>query len=111
MGLRSRLMRTFRSGRYSDDIAEELQFHLDMDVAEGRAPREARMRLGNRTRIEEDTRAMGIIEWLDSAHQDVRYGVRQLRKTPAMTLAVLVTSTVGIRARASGANSRNAPVV
>ena len=59
---------------------EELQFHLDMDAAGGHDRRQARLRLGNVTRIEEETRAMGIIEWLDSALQDARYGLRQLRR-------------------------------
>ena len=36
---------------------------------------------------------MGIIEWLDSAFQDARYGVRQLRKTPALVLAVVLSLT------------------
>ena len=98
MGLWSRLKRTFRSSRYSADIEEELQFHLDMDVADGRDRREARMRLGSMARIEEETRAMGIIEWLHSALQDARYGVRQLRKTPALMLAVVLSLTIGVGA-------------
>src|SRR5260370_19250492 len=95
MGLWSRLTRTIRGGRHSADIEEELQFHLDMDVADGRYPREARMRLGNVTLLVEATRAMGIIEWLDSALRDARYGLRQVRRTPAFTLAVVLSLTVG----------------
>src|SRR6266851_502248 len=100
MGLWSRLTRTIRGGRHSADIEEELQSHLDMDVADGRYPREARRRLGNVTLIVEETRAMGIIEWLDSALRDARYGLRQVRRTPALTMAVVLSLTVGI-----GANS------
>ena len=98
MGLWSRIRKTFRGDRHSPEIQEELQFHLDMDVAGGRDRREARMRLGNLTRIEEETRAMGIIEWLDSALQDARYGLRQLRKTPALVLAVVLSLTIGMGA-------------
>jgi predicted permease len=43
---------------------------------------------------------MGIIEWLDSALRDARHGLRQLRRTPGLTLAVVLSLTVGI-----GANS------
>ena len=41
---------------------------------------------------------MGIIEWLDSALQDARYGLRQLRKTPALMLAVVLSLTIGVGA-------------
>ena len=83
MGIWSRVTRTFRGDRHSAEIQEELEFHLDMDAAGGHDRREPALRLGNVTRIEEETRAVGIIEWLDSALQDARYGVRQMRRTPA----------------------------
>ena len=98
MGMWSRIRNTLRGGRDSAGVQEELQSHLDMDIAGGHDPREARMRLGNVTRIEEETRSMGIIEWLDSAFQDARYGVRQLRKTPALVLAVVLSLTIGVGA-------------
>jgi hypothetical protein len=41
---------------------------------------------------------MGILEWLDSARHDTRYGVRQLRKTPMLTLAILLSLAVGLGA-------------
>ena len=98
MGLWSRLIRTFRSGRHGAEIDEELQFHLAMDAAEGRDRRDARIRLGNVTRIAEETRAVGIIEWLDSALRDARHGFRQLRKTPLLALAVVLSLTIGVGA-------------
>jgi predicted permease len=98
MGLWSRLRKTFRGDRHSDEIQEELQFHLDMDAADGHDYRHTRLRLGNVTRIKEETRAMGIIEWLDSALNDARYGVRQLRRTPALMLAVVISLAVGLGA-------------
>ena len=79
MGMWSRITRTFRGDRHSAEIEEELQFHLDMDAADGHDHRQARVRLGNVRRIQEETRAVGIIEWLDSTLQDARYGFRQLR--------------------------------
>src|SRR5579885_3590877 len=99
MGLWSRFRRTVRDQhRDSEDIREELQFHLDMDVAQGRDARVAHVRLGNRTRIQEETRAMGIIQWLDSALRDARYGLRQLRRTPVVAAAILLSLTIGIGA-------------
>jgi predicted permease len=100
MGLWSRLRRTFGGRQHAAEIEEELRFHLDMDMADGHDSREARLRLGNPRRIEEDTRAAGIVEWLESAIQDVRMGFRQLRKTPALTIAVVLSLAIG-----TGANT------
>lgn len=98
MGLWSRLKKTIRGGSHADEIEEELQFHLDMDAAGGHSPRDTRLRLGNTTRIAEETRAMGIVEWLESVIQDARYGFRQLRKTPALATAVVLSLALGVGA-------------
>lgn len=98
MSVWSRLKKTFRGGRHNAEIQEELEFHLAMDAARGQTPRAARMRLGNLTRIEEETRAAGILEWLDSAWQDARYGLRQVRKAPALAAAVVLSIAIGVGA-------------
>ena len=41
---------------------------------------------------------MGIVEWLDSAIQDARYGLRQLRKAPALVTAVVLSLAIGVGA-------------
>jgi predicted permease len=98
MGLWSRVRKTFRGRRHREEILEELQFHLEMDAAGGHDRRETRIRLGNVTRIAEETRAAGILEWLDSTVQDARYGMRQLRRTPGLSLAVVLSLAVGLGA-------------
>ncbi len=98
MGAWSRIRKTFHGNRHSAEIQEELEFHLATEAAGGRTAREARLHLGNLTRIEEETRAMGIVEWLDSAPQDARFGLRQLRKTPALALAAVLSLAIGIGA-------------
>ena len=98
MGLWARIKRTFHGEDHNAEIREELQFHLDMHAGGGEDPRQARLRLGNLTRLEEETRAMGIIEWLDSALRDVRFALRQLRKTPALVAAVVLSLALGIGA-------------
>ena len=98
MGVWSRLVRTFRRGRHDAEIQAELQFHLDMDVADGRSCREARLRLGNVARIHEETREAGILEWLDSVLRDIRFGWRQLRRTPGLSIAVVSSLAIGIGA-------------
>jgi predicted permease len=98
VGVWSRLRKTFRGDRHVAEIQEELQFHLDMDAADGHDPRTTRLRLGNVTRLTEETRAVGIIEWLDSALADARYGARQLRRTPALSIAVVLSLAIGLGA-------------
>jgi predicted permease len=101
MGMWSRIRNTFHGNRHDADIREELQFHLEMDAADGHDRRQTRLRLGNVTRIAEETRAVGIIEWLDSTRGDVRYGLRQLRRAPALAVAVVLSLAIGIGANAA----------
>jgi predicted permease len=100
MGMWSRLRKTFLGGRHRDDVDEELQFHLEMLAREaGDDDRDrARRALGNVTLIAEDTRAMGVFGWLESALRDAHYGLRQLRRAPALTLAVILSLAIGIGA-------------
>lgn len=100
MSLWSRLFRTFRSERHIEEIEEELQYHLAMKAQDGLDPRAARVRFGNPSRLKEDTRAQGALVWLESLLRDARYGFRQLRRTPILTLAVVLSLALGI-----GANS------
>ena len=98
MGMWSRIRKTLRGDRHNVEIQEELQFHLDMDTAGGHDQREARMRLGNVTRIQEETRTMGIIEWLDSALQDTRYGLRTIAANKTFSLLAILSLALGIGA-------------
>src|SRR5262245_2197025 len=41
---------------------------------------------------------MRTIRWLDSVVQDARYGLRQLRRAPALATAVVLSLTIGIGA-------------
>ncbi len=96
----SKLVRTIRPGRHNEEIEEELAYHLAMKERDGVDTRTARLRLGNPLRWKEETRAQGILTWLESLARDVRYGWRQLRRTPTVTLVVVLTLALGI-----GANS------
>jgi predicted permease len=98
MSLWSRIKNVFRPEAHLREIREELEFHLRMDQAHGRDKREARWRLGNVALIAEETRAAGTVAWLDSALQDARYGWRQLLKSPALSLAVVLSLGIGIGA-------------
>src|SRR5689334_18979147 len=101
MGFWARLMRTLHADdrrRHENDIDEEIQFHLAMQARDGQSAREARLRFGPRDAIRQETRAAGILQGLESLLQDVRYGVRQLRQAPAVTLAIVFSLAIGIGA-------------
>jgi len=106
--LRYRLRALFRRDTVETELDQELHFHFEKEVekhmrsglTEEESRRRARLAFGGDSKIKEDCREARGTGFVETALQDVRYALRQLRENPVFAVVMILTLALSI-----GANS------
>lgn len=101
--MRSFVAALFGRSRLEAEMDEELQLHIEnrardlerSGLLRAEAEHRARIEFGGQERFKEECREALGTHFLAACLQDVRYGVRALRRSPGFTFVAILTLTIG----------------